>query len=47
MITAKFPDISVTRATTRWVLRVVSEGSRIIARSPDLRELFMLSALPD
>jgi predicted MFS family arabinose efflux permease len=36
----------VPPSTARLGLRVVSEGSRIIASRPDLRELFMLSALP-
>ncbi len=44
IFTSDFPR--VPPSTSRLGLRVVSEGSRIIAARPDLRELFMLSALP-
>ena len=44
IFTSDFPRMPPP--TARLGLRVVSEGSRIIASRPDLRELFMLSALP-
>ena len=44
IFTSDFPKVPPSSA--RLGMRVVSEGSRIIASRPDLRELFMLSALP-